>query len=71
MAVRKDENIQYVDVMALSSWTVYLEWVIIVLEIMFFQRKFSKIQPLDLFSSVAALRFGQVFLLWEAFTGKT
>jgi len=70
MAVRKDENMQYVDVMALSSWTVYLEWVIIVLEIMFFQRKFSKIQRLDLFSSAAALRFGEVFLLWEALTGK-
>lgn len=70
MAVRKDENMQYVDVMALSSWTVYLEWVIIVLEIMFFQRKFSKIQRLDLFSSAAALHFGEVFLLWEALTGK-
>lgn len=54
MAARKDENMQYVDAMALSSWTMYLEWVIIVLEIMFFRRKFLEVQQLDLFSSAAA-----------------
>lgn len=54
MAVRIDKNMQYLEVMVLSSWTMYLEWVIVVLEIMFFQRKFLKIQQLGLFSSAAA-----------------
>lgn len=54
MAVRKDENMQYLDVMLLSSWTMYLEWMIVVFEIMLFPRKFLKIHQLGLFSSAAA-----------------